>query len=207
MAIENVNYSECKYDLQERAESRMLSQFYNSKVLKLLLNAFTSEVQELSDAIYELIRQRNINFASGSTLDAIGRIVGRDRTQYNYTSAFWFAPDAEEVQPDNGNWWTQHAEQATSEAMDDTTYRQWLWLKILENHNKFSSVPELEGAVLDGIGETIGIQRTGMMEAEILTQPTISLTNKALLTYNKDTELTDNEYLFAYPATTSITEE
>lgn len=207
MAIENITYDEYKFDLQERAESRMLSQFHDSTVLKLLLQVFTSEVQELADAIYELIRQRSVGFAKGYNLDTIGRIVGRDRTQYNYTTAFWFAPDENDVQPDNGNWWTQNAQQAVSEQMDDDTYRKWLWLKILENHNLYSSTPELENAILDGIGETVGIQRTDMMEAEILTQPTISLTNKALLTYNRDTELTENEYLFAYPATTSIYEE
>lgn len=207
MAIENITYNEYKFDLQERAESRMLSQFHNSTVLKLLLQVFTSEVQELADAIYELIRQRSVGVAKGYNLDAIGRIVGRDRTQYNYTTAFWFAPDENDVQPDNGNWWTQNAQQAVSEQMDDDTYRKWLWLKILENHNLYSSTPELENAILDGIGETVGIQRTDMMEADIMTSPSISLTNKALLTYNRNTELTDNEYLFAYPATTSIYEE
>lgn len=207
MAIEAITYDELKFDLKARALSRMLSQFHNSTVLKLLLEAFTSEVQELSDAIYELIRQRSVGYAKGYNLDAIGRIVGRDRTQYNYTAAFWFAPDETDVQPDNGHWWTQNAQQAVSEDMDDNTFRQWIWLKILENHNKFSSVPELEFAIQDGIGEMVGIQRTDIMEANILTEPTISLTNKALLTYNRDTELTDNEYLFAYPATTSIYEE
>ena len=207
MAAIDINFNSMKINLKERAESRMLSQFYNSTVLKLLLDVFTSEAQELIDAICELCRQRTVNFAHGKNLDAIGRIVGRDRTSYNYGAAFWFAPDENDVQPDYGNWWTQNAQQAVTEDMDDTTYRQWIWLKILENHNKFSSVPELENAVFDGIGEKIGIERTGMMEADILTDSTISLTNKNLLEYNKDTELTDNEYLFAYPATTSIAEE
>lgn len=207
MAIGTITFDEYKFDLQKRAESRMLSQFYNSNVLKLLLQVFTSEIQELSDAVYELIRQRSVGYAKGENLNAIGRIVGRDRTIYNYSAAFWFAPDENDVQPDNGNWWVQNAQQAVSEQMDDDTYRKWVWMKILENHNLFSSTPELENAIKDGIGETVGIQRTGMMEAEILTSPTISLTNKALLTYNKDTELTENEYLFAYPATTSIAEE
>lgn len=207
MAAIDINFNSMKINLKDRAESRMLSQFYNSTVLKLLLDVFTSEAQELLDAIYELCRQRTVNFANGKNLDAIGRIVGRDRTSYNYGTAFWFTPDENDVQPDNGHWWTRNAQQATTEAMDDDTYRQWIWLKILENHNKFSSVPELENAVFDGIGEKIGIDRTGMMEADILTESTISLTNKNLLEYNKDTELTDNEYLFAYPATTSIAEE
>lgn len=207
MAAIDINFNSMKFNLKERAESRMLSQFYNSTVLKLLLDVYTSEVQELSDALFGLCRQRTVNFAGGKNLDTIGRIVGRDRTTYNYGAPYWFAPDESDVQPDNGHWWAKNAQQAVTEDMDDTTYRQWIWLKILENHNKFSSVPELENAVFDGIGEKIGIERTGMMEADILTDSTISLTNKNLLEYNKDTELTENEYLFAYPATTSIAEE
>lgn len=207
MAIEAITYDELKFDLKHRAISRFLSQYQNSPVLKLLLEVLTSEVQELSDAIYDLIRLRNLNYAARDTLDAIGRIVGRDRIGYNYGSQYWFAPDEDGIQPDNGYWWCQNSPQATTEPIDDDTYRQWLWLKILENHNLFSSKPEIEQSVLEGIGETIGIQRTDMMEAQIVTEPTIGLTNKQMLVYNQDTELVDNEYYFAYPATTSIYEE
>jgi hypothetical protein len=57
---------------------------------------------------------------------------------------------------------------------------------------------------MDGIGEVVGIQRTGMMEADLYVSQNISLTNKNLLSYNVDTKLTDNDYLFPYPATTNI---
>lgn len=204
MAATKIDFSTLKFDLKELAESRLLSQFYNSTVLKLLLDAFTSEVQELSDAIYELLKGRSIYNGQGEQLNAIGRIVGQGRTYYDYDTAFWFATDEMEIQPDNGSWWCQNAVQASNEEMDDETYRKWLWMKILENHNKFSSVPELEDAILDGIGETIGIERNGMMTAKIYVSSNISLTNKNLLSYNKDTDLTDNDYMFAYPATTSI---
>lgn len=204
MAATQIDFSTLKFDLKELAESRLLSQFYNSTVLKLLLDAFTSEVQELSDAIYELLKGRSIYNGQGEQLNAIGRIVGQGRKYYDYDTDFWFATDEMEIQPDNGSWWCQNAVQASNEEMDDETYRKWLWMKILENHNKFSSVPELEDAILDGIGETIGIERNGIMTAKIYVSSNISLTNKNLLSYNKDTDLTDNDYMFAYPATTSI---
>jgi hypothetical protein len=88
--------------------------------------------------------------------------------------------------------------------MDDITYRKWLWMQILENHNLYSSTPEIENNILDGIGETVGIQRTGMMEADLYVSQNISLTNKKLLTYNTNNTLTENDYLFPYPATTNI---
>lgn len=208
MAIATIDYSSIKKDLAEQARSFMLSQ-YNytiSPVLDSLLQVYISEIQELYDAIVALMEYRSIAKAKGIALDEIGHIVGRDRIIYNYDAAFWFAPDADGVQPDNGHWWCKNAVQAVSETMDDETYRKWIWMQILENHNLFSSVPELENAIYDGIGEIVGIEKDGVMSAKLYVQSQISLTNKSLLSYNKDTELTDNDYLFAYPAPTSITE-
>ena len=65
MAATKIDFSTLKFDLKELAESRLLSQFYNSTVLKLLPDAFKSEVQELSDAIYELLKGRSIYNGQG----------------------------------------------------------------------------------------------------------------------------------------------
>ena len=205
--IATINYSSIRLDLVTKAANYMLSQYNKetgSGVLNLLLQAYISEVQELSDAVADLMEYRSIAKARGNALDEIGRIVGRDRIMYNYDADFWFATDETGVQPDNGSWWCKDAEQAIADQMDDDTYRKWIWMQILENHNKFSSVPELEDAIYDGIGETVGIQRVAPMDAKILVSSQISLTNKGLLSYNRNTEQTDNDYLFAYPATTSI---
>ena len=204
MATIDIDFSKLKFNLKERAEGRLLSQFYDSNVLKLLLNVYTSEIQELSDAIYMLMAGRTINYAQGKQLDAIGRIVGRDRKQFNYNNNYWFAPDENGIQPDNGHWWCQNQQAAVYQEMDDITYRKWLWVQILQNHNLFSSTPELVNTIYDGLGEQIGIERNGPMDMTIYVSPNISLTNKSLLTYNENNELTDNDYLFAYPATTSI---
>lgn len=182
----------------------MLSQFYNSKILKLLLSTFTEEIQELSTAISDLISKRSLANAEGEQLDAIGRIVGQQRTGYTYGNGYWFSPDEVDVCPDNGHWWMQNQPQSVEQDMDDMTYRQWLWLKILENHNLFSSVPEIKTQVVEGIGEEIGIETEGTMIAKIYVSSNISLTNKELLRYYKNTKLTDNDYMFSYPATTNI---
>lgn len=204
MSVTNIKFEAIKFDMKAIAMSRVLSQYYDSKILKLLIQAYIEEIQELSTAIYDLISKRTLNLAEGTTLDIIGKIVGRPREYYEYETDFWFTPDTDTSQPDNGHWWTYPAEQAIGQLMDDETYRQWLWLQILENHNLYSSVPELKNNVLEGIGEGIGIQRVGMVEADIYVNPNISLTNKKLLIYNKDTQLTDNDYLFPYPAAMSI---
>lgn len=204
MSAIDIKTESIRFDMMSIALSRMLSQFYGKKILQLLLQAYIDEVQELSTAIADLIEKRTINKAEGVQLDTIGKIVGRPRTYYDYETDYWFSPDSAGVSPDSGHWWCYPSPQAIGELMDDKTYRKWLWMQILENHNLYSSTPEIENNILDGIGETVGIQRTGMMEADLYVNPNISLTNKKLLSYNVNTKLTDNDYLFPYPATTNI---
>lgn len=204
MSAVDIKTDSIRFDMRTIAMGRMLSQFYGKKILLLLLQAYIDEVQELSTAIADLIEKRTLNKAEGTALDTIGRIIGRPREYYNYETDYWFTPDTEGSSPDNGHWWMYPAEKASGQKMDDDTYRKWLWMQILENHNLYSSTPEIENNILDGIGEVVGIQRTGMMEANLYVSQNISLTNKNLLTYNTNNTLTENDYLFPYPATTNI---
>lgn len=204
MSAIDIKTDSIRFDMRTIALGRMLSQFYGKKILQLLLQAYIDEVQELSTAIADLIEKRTLNKAEGTALDTIGKIVGRSREYYNYEVSYWFAPDTEGVSPDSGHWWVYPAEQAVGQTMDDDTYRKWLWMQILENHNLYSSTPEIENNILDGIGEVVGIQRTGMMEANLYVNQNISLTNENLLIYNANNTLTENDYLFPYPATTKI---
>lgn len=199
-----LKFDDIEFNLKEISESRILSQYSDSPLYKLLLGVITSEIQELSTAITDLIKGRSVANSEGNQLDVIGRIVGMSRKNYNYDSNYWFAPEIEGVSPDNGHWWVMNYPQAVFEPMDDVTYRKWIWMKIQKNHNKFSSKPEIENEVLRGLDEIIGIQRTGMIEQDIYTTTSISSTNKNLLSYVADTPLTDNQYLFSYQAATEI---
>lgn len=204
MAETVVRFDDLTFDLKKISESRILSQYSQSPLFKLLLGAITSEVQELSTALTNLVKQRTIANATGKNLDIIGNIVGFKRMVLNFDTSFWFSPDDAGSGPDNGHWWVHNAPQATTEMMDDETYRKWIWMKILKNHNLFSAKPEIENAILEGIGEKIAIQRTGMITQDIYTTTSISTTNKNLLSYVVNTTLTDNQYKFSYPAATSV---
>lgn len=204
MTATELKFDDITFDLKKISESRILSQYSTSPLYKLLLGVYTSEIQELSDAITDMIKYRTIAFAEGKNLDVLGKIVGMDRRNYNYDSNYWFAPEIEGVAPDNGHWWVMNYPPAVFEPMDDITYRKWIWMKVLKNHNKFSSKPEIESEILEGIEEVVGIQRTGMIEQDLYTTTSISTTNKNLLSFVKDTQLTDNQYMFSYPAATKI---
>lgn len=201
-----VDVSSLRFDLKSISESRILSQFSNKKIFNLLLGVFTSEIQELSDAIADLIEYRTLQKARGYQLDALGRIAGISRQGFNYDSKYWFTPNEEETKPDEGHWWSNPAEQAVTEEMDDNTYRERIWLRILENHNKYSSVPEIKEQILEGLNENIGIVNEGNVTGKIYVSQSIGLTNYNLLDYNTNTQQVDNDFLFAYPIATVISE-
>jgi len=200
----DIDFSGLRFNLQKISENRILSQYSNSYLFKKLLGVLTSEVQELLDAIVDLMEYRTISKAVSKQLDAIGRIIGQSREFYTYDSTYWFTPDEEGLGADNANWWIYNAQQTSTDDMDDDTYRKWIWMKILENHNLFSSKNEIEESIYDALEEKVGIERTGMMVGKIYAESTISLTNYSLLDYYRSTYITDNQYQFAYPATTSI---
>ena len=204
MSVQAIDFSSLRFNLKEISEGRILSQYSESPLYKQLLGVYTSEVQELLDAIVDLMEYRTIAKAEGKNLDIIGSIVGQNRSGYDYNTDYWFAPDDGDICPDNAHWWIQGVPQADETIMDDITYRKWIWIRCLENHNLFSSTPELEENIYDGLEETVGIERSGMMQGKIYASSTISLTNFGLLDYNTNTPMVDNKYLFAYPATTSI---
>lgn len=199
-----IDFSSLRFNLKEISETRLLSQNINGRLLKLFMGIITSEIQELLDAIVDLMEYRTIQKAQGPQLDALGRIVGQTRLAYNYDEDYWFSPDKADVQPDIGHWWSNPAQQANIEPMDDDTYRQWIWLKVLENHNKFSAKEEVENIIAEGINEEVGIARSGNMVGKIYCNDGISLTNYNLLDYHKDNLQVENQFVFPYSATTSI---
>ena len=207
MPATNIDFSSLRFNLREISEGRILSQYREEDLFKKLLGAITDEIQELLDAIVDLMEYRTINKAVAGQLDAIGRIVGRPRTTYNYDEDYWFTTDKEGLGTENGHWWVTGAQQAVSTEMDDITYRKFIWMTVQQNHNLFSSKPEIVNAIYEGLGEKVGIQIDGMTIGKIFAQQTISLTNYSLLDYHSNTSLTDNDYMFAYPAATSISKK
>lgn len=62
----------------ERGLKRLLSQYRRPKI-QAWLTAYLNRVQELEDALWEIINGRNLETAEGVQLDLLGTIVGRGR--------------------------------------------------------------------------------------------------------------------------------
>jgi len=79
MAIEKIT------DYKERALDRLLLQFKDKPNFESILTIFSEQIQELETIFCQLIEQRNLNTATGQTLDLMGTIVGQDRLGFDDT--------------------------------------------------------------------------------------------------------------------------
>ena len=60
MPAKDIDFSSLRFNLTKISESRILSQYITSPLFKKLLGAFTSEIQELMDAIVDLMEYRTL---------------------------------------------------------------------------------------------------------------------------------------------------
>lgn len=66
-------------DHVERGVNRLPVQFSKSENLKKLLAIFLSEIQEIEQTIYQMVKQKSLEYAMGKQLDMIGEDVGLPR--------------------------------------------------------------------------------------------------------------------------------
>lgn len=66
-------------DHADQGVAKFLEQFKDKAALDGLARSYLNRVQELEDAIWEVILIRGVDFSEGVNLDALGQIVGRPR--------------------------------------------------------------------------------------------------------------------------------
>lgn len=206
MAIQQIDITPLKRDCITEGINHIPSEYSQSWLYKEVLKCLLSEVQELQTAIVGVVEGMTLAKAGTWALNVIGNIVGQPRQYYDYTAQYYFGPDLDEVQPDNGRWWVYDAPKAIIALMDNSTYRDFIHYKILKNHNKFSSLSEIMKQVFDATNDAIGITTNPIFTGTITVHNTISLTNKNFLSYNRNTEKADDVFDVAYPTTASFGE-
>jgi len=65
------------------ALNRLLEQYREKPNLAGTLNSFNTQIQELEDAIFDLIEDRSLNSAIGVQLDQLGKIIGIERQGFD----------------------------------------------------------------------------------------------------------------------------
>lgn len=70
-------------DHVEQAESRVITQYKDSPNIKAIIEIYAKQVQELENAIFDMIDQRTLNGSVGFQLDQLGTILGQPRQGLN----------------------------------------------------------------------------------------------------------------------------
>ena len=195
-----IDFSSYDRDFRAEIDEKILSQFYKSTVFKAVMGAFADECQELYDAITEMRKQRCIAYATGTNLDALGRIVGQERVQYAYTGDIYFTPDVENRSVDQGIAYVKNAPIADTLVPDDNQYRLQILAKTQNNMNRFSSIPELIQQVTLALGIPVSVNITAPATVNIVVTSAASDSDKYFLTLKRNTVQTEDSYFFPYPA-------
>lgn len=199
-----IDYSEVRKDVVAAGLDRILAQYKHSYLFKQLLSVWLKQCQQLYDAIIDLQEYRTIYSATGDTLDGLGRIVGSNRQNFNYSDTYYFTPDKAGVGCDNGYAWCKNAPQAGIAMQNDDLYRNSIWRKAMSNFVKFGSVPEIQDVVSVYMDEPVGFEVTNPFTGTLVVTADIGLTNLEILTYTQNTEQVEHQFRIPYPTTTDF---
>lgn len=192
-------------DSMARACSRLLIQFQTSPILIDVLKAFIDEIQELQDAINDIIKLRGPADATAVQLDGIGRIVGQNRTISDFVELNFFTPDVDGFGPDSEiTVWVDGAPLLADSTVNDEVYRQFIEAKIHRNFAQYGSVNELKETARAVLDAYIGFVRTGPMEIAIAVENSIPRVYIDLFTKFNDTAFVEKAPFLPYAETVRI---
>lgn len=129
----------------EEMRDRVTFAFKNSRVFDNYLRLFNVEVEELQEALRQLMQDRSIDTARGVQLDIIGDIVGQPRRLVNASNLPFFgflghqraeSYGDEDLPAVGGYYWDENQPQAGDYILDDGQYRTFIKAKIIKNNSK-----------------------------------------------------------------------
>ena len=194
-----------KADLAAPAMTRLLSQHWNSPVLKAFVAALIREGPEATyRRIVATMEAQTLYLARGEDLEAIGRIVGQSRVPYRYDDSTWFFFDRPGQGFDQAPWCAEGAPLIANVPAGDPQYRRLILARIACNFCRFASVPEMAHLAEFVTGQKASWRRVGPMAAEILVSGAISRSSLDVLTRTTTTTAGDDIYLVPYMATLNL---
>lgn len=197
-----------KRNLPAQAQGRLMHQFQNSEVLTCLVREVAAEVQELYDAIVDVVKVYSLAEAQGKQLDILGRIVGQNRTVANIADKQWFGTDTEDATTlggqDRAPVFVDGAPQFGNLIVDDDSYRQLIMAKIFKNHTRAASTAEITLFAKFLTGFDVSFSRDGPMQIELIVPVgmPLRLINR-LLSFIDDVGV-ERKYLVPVPATAAF---
>ncbi len=196
------DFSIYRHDFQQLACDDTLDIFRRSEILRQIQSIQMDEAQELNDALIDSLDARTLDNAAGANLDVIGRIVGLfPRPLIDAGGILYFAPDLPLNAPDLADVFVENAPVAGLVPIGDEDYRIAIRAKIIKNHTKYGSAPELLYYARFAYGFNISIRNIGNSELRV-TFPSIvptEIVQKALSEINDETA--DHQFEMPIPTT------
>ncbi len=165
-----------KLDHEERALSRLVTQFREAENLKGYIIALLSEANAIECAMIETLEQRNKDTATGFTLDVIGELVGQRRelidatalTYFGFVGAIGAGSFGDDNDPSIGARFRSDGEPTTgNRLLIDIEYRLFICIRILRNRTK-GTIEELIEILLlileDEVGQIVVTEGAGPAE-------------------------------------------
>lgn len=179
-------------DFQALAGDRLLEQYGSSTKLKALIALVISEATVLQDAAWTLLDGYDVETATGTALDVLGRIVGLPRPLIDADLFGYFgyigAPDDEESYGDStmpevgGIYSSSFNPTAGAVLMDDDLYRLHIGAKIIRNRASSTAEDALEivNLVIDNPGSSTTVDQTGTANGTLSIGRALSSVEKRL---------------------------
>lgn len=198
-------FDQYRQDLQALACTRTLEVFSRSTVIRGIQTAQIQEAQELHDAMIDSLQARTLDDAAGANLDVIGRIVGRfPRPLQDAGAITYFGTDEPLAAPDWSPVFVIGAPLAGQVEIGDVDYRQAIRAKIIRNHIKYGSAPELQYYAKFAYGATVSVKNIGLSELELVFSASTPPASVLAIISEFSDDTADHQYGLPLPTTSRI---
>lgn len=199
-----VDFDILRKDLVADALSKLTPDHLKHCVLRQFVAAFVEEVNELYDAVIDVEKYRSLYYAANEQLDAIGRIVGSDRTFGQEDESMYFFSDRPNQGCNKALVWCINGSMTTTGYLTDSQYRNNIIQQIIKNMTLCASVPEITNLINLATGDNASFKKTGPMTVDLYIPSSIYSQNfKRLITFIK-TLRCDDVSPTPYPVTLSL---
>lgn len=194
-----------RVDAQQRVCGNTLEVFRRNTGMRGIQTAQAAESQQLLDAFVDLWGIRTLDLAQGYFLDAIGRIVGLwPRPVVDAAGIIYFAPDSDEAPPDWAPVYVTNAPTAGTVPLDDVGYRQQIRARIIKNHIKYGSAPEIMYFAMFAFGIPVSVRNIGLADLEVVLPASAPPALLESIVAEVTDETADHKYTLPIPVTGRI---
>lgn len=195
-----MTYEDYGKNLANTVFENTLSQFrYDDTVLNGINNVTTKRAQELFDSILDIVKGRDIDYAQGKQLDALGDIVGADRTFAFFKKRPYFSVDNESLGFDSAKWFVNGAPIYDPGELEDERFRNIINAKIFKNHVKYGSIPEVINFVKMSFDINISLRYVEAFDWKIVVSSDIQENVIDILLSQETSDKYDHNYYMPIP--------